>query len=254
MQIYREVNMADSEQDLASLISKIEQLEERQNITAKYSVGVKRQLDELTEKFNNRQHRFDQQAALSSDLNGNKPTNGLVAIASAAVESLTDGVESIMLNNSTDVMLITPVEVNVDGDEIDRDEIDVAAKQERNVTAFSDEEFKRSRMTQLLGAYGDWLLLKAYLAEEKSQDTPVIAEEFWRRIKQGELDFTGVNLAGVNLSGRQLTTVNLSKANLSGANLSRINGANLKDANLDGAILKNANLSGAIMPDGTTHE
>jgi hypothetical protein len=37
--------MADSDMDLASLMSKVEQIEERQNITAKYAVGVKRQLE-----------------------------------------------------------------------------------------------------------------------------------------------------------------------------------------------------------------
>lgn len=58
--------MADSEKNLASLISKIEQIEERQNITAKYAVAVKRQLDELTEKFNNLQQRFEQQATLNN--------------------------------------------------------------------------------------------------------------------------------------------------------------------------------------------
>jgi hypothetical protein len=50
--------MDNSEQDLSYLSSKVEQLEQRQNITAKYAVGVKRQLDELIEKFNNLQQRF----------------------------------------------------------------------------------------------------------------------------------------------------------------------------------------------------
>ena len=74
--------MDNSEQNLSYLRSKVEQLEERQNITAKYAVGVKRQLDELIGKFNRLQQCFEQQAALSNDLNSAKSTNGLVRIRS----------------------------------------------------------------------------------------------------------------------------------------------------------------------------
>ena len=155
--------MADSDMDLASLMSKVEQIEERQNITAKYAVGVKRQLDELIEKFNNLQQRFEQRTALSNELNSAKSTNGLVSSEAVAVAAVTDSGESTRLNNSTDVMLVTPVaaEVNADFNEIETDEIDAATQQERSITVFSDEEFKIARMTQLVGAYGDILLLKA---------------------------------------------------------------------------------------------
>ncbi|MEG4146218.1 TerD family protein [Microcoleus sp. Pol12B5] len=87
--------------------------------------------------------------------------------------------------------------------------------------------------------------------EEKIDDSalqnlePAIsAEDFLQRYNQGERDFTGVNLAGVNLSGKSLHNVNLSSANLSGAELSEANlsGANLTKANLCGANLYKANL------------
>ncbi|HEY9707466.1 MAG TPA: hypothetical protein V6D48_04620, partial [Oculatellaceae cyanobacterium] len=48
------MNISDGSQDLASLVSRIEQLEERLYIVAKYAVRVKHQLDGLTQKFNNR--------------------------------------------------------------------------------------------------------------------------------------------------------------------------------------------------------
>src|SRR5687768_13642882 len=110
--------MADSDRNLASLMSKVEQIEERQNITAKYAVGVKRQLDELIEKFNNLQQRFEQQVALSNDLNSTKSTNGLVSSEAVAVASVANSGESLRLNKSTDVMLVTPAaaEVNADAD------------------------------------------------------------------------------------------------------------------------------------------
>jgi len=41
--------MSDTELDIASLVSRISQLEERQNVVAKYMVGLKRQFDGMTE-------------------------------------------------------------------------------------------------------------------------------------------------------------------------------------------------------------
>ncbi|MEG3938092.1 pentapeptide repeat-containing protein [Microcoleus sp. S36b_A3] len=76
---------------------------------------------------------------------------------------------------------------------------------------------------------------------------PVIsAEEFLKRYKEGERDFTGINLSGVDLSGKILHSVNLSNANLSGAELSETNlyGSNLSEANLSHANLHTANLTG----------
>ena len=90
------------------------------------------------------------------------------------------------------------------------------------------------------------------------QEPAITAEEFLQRYKEGERDFTGINLAGVDLSGKtleypiSLSQANLSNANLSNANLVKVNliganlqGANLKSTNLQQADLIQANLSGA---------
>jgi uncharacterized protein YjbI with pentapeptide repeats/stress response protein SCP2 len=85
-------------------------------------------------------------------------------------------------------------------------------------------------------------------AVEESQESALTAEEFWRRCRDGERDFTGVNLAGVDLSGKILASpISLSQANLSNANLSNANlqGANLIGANLQGANLNSTNLQQA---------
>jgi hypothetical protein len=140
--------MAEAEKNLASLASKIAQLEERQNITAKYAVAVKRQLDELSTQFYNLQQCLEKPPNLSISLNNVEITNL-----------------------------------------VETEEIDAEFQQEECVTVLSDEGFKIARMTQLLGAYGDWLILEAYLAEEKSPGTPMSAEEFWRRHHtEGEID------------------------------------------------------------------
>lgn len=89
---------------------------------------------------------------------------------------------------------------------------------------------------------------------EYVRGTAIDAEEFLRRYKAGESDFTGINLAGVNLIGVSLDrgNVNLSKANLTRSNLTRaklsninFSGANLSGANLLEAILSYTNLTGA---------
>lgn len=87
---------------------------------------------------------------------------------------------------------------------------------------------------------------------EESQEPPVTAEEFLRRYNEGERDFTGINLAGVDLSstGESLgSNVNLSNANLRGANLRymhlgeiNLTGANLRESDLYGAYLVKAKL------------
>jgi arginine decarboxylase-like protein len=50
--LYPSENMADVE--LASLVARIEQLENRQNVMARYATGIKRQVEKLTERFETR--------------------------------------------------------------------------------------------------------------------------------------------------------------------------------------------------------
>ncbi|MEO8892929.1 MAG: hypothetical protein ABI417_15680, partial [Coleofasciculaceae cyanobacterium] len=119
--------MAEAENNLASLASKIAQLEERQNITAKYAVAVKRQLDELSTQFNNLQQRLEKPLALSNSLNNVEITNSVEA-----------------------------------------EEINAEVQQEEGIAVFSEQGFKIARITQLFGAYGDLLILQAYLAAENS--------------------------------------------------------------------------------------
>jgi uncharacterized protein YjbI with pentapeptide repeats len=82
---------------------------------------------------------------------------------------------------------------------------------------------------------------------EESQEPPVTAEEFLKRYNEGERDFTGINLAGVDLSssGESLgSNVNLSNANLRGANLRYMH---LGEINFTGANLRKSDLSGAYL-------
>ena len=109
--------------------------------------------------------------------------------------------------------------------------------------------------------------------EEKIDDSalenlePAIsAEDFWQRYNEGERDFVGINLAGVDLSEKTLDShvclsqANLSNANLAKANLTQVNliganlqGANLNSTNLHSADLIEVNLSGANLTQATLY-
>ncbi|CBN54403.1 MULTISPECIES: pentapeptide repeat-containing protein [Kamptonema] len=87
--------------------------------------------------------------------------------------------------------------------------------------------------------------------EDESEEClePVVSvEEFWKRYKQGERDFAGINLAGADLRTKNLANVNLSNANLNKANLI---GVSWQYVNLSGANLKGADMRDASFPGGT---
>lgn len=70
-------------------------------------------------------------------------------------------------------------------------------------------------------------------------------QNFLDRYRQGERDFTNVDLGGACLTGANLCNINLSGANLAGANLSwaSLNNAKFIDANFSQADLHNATLN-----------
>ena len=177
--------MANSEQDLASpsLISRIEQLEERQNIVSKYMVGLKRQFDGLThelqqieslkEQIKELQQRFNQLPTLSKILNNAETLNGASESAnfdeSETVKQWLERVEqqqcqkviapTLIEQSSESVGGRAEIGVNANTTETDPDEeTDAAAQQEEYTTAFNDEEFKTERMM--------WLLNRIYTAEQ----------------------------------------------------------------------------------------
>ncbi|WP_413162395.1 Rid family detoxifying hydrolase [Capilliphycus salinus ALCB114379] len=78
------------------------------------------------------------------------------------------------------------------------------------------------------------------------------AKELLEKYAQGERDFQGVELKGVNLNGANLSEINLKDADLTGAKLDGVNltyavlkNANLSASDLDKAKLMNANLESA---------
>ena len=158
--------MADPELDLASLTSRIEQLEKQQETVAKYAVKIKRQLDNLTEQFNTRPELQQ-------------------------MESLQE-----VITNLSEA---------------------IAALHQQQNPQFSATEMAEVSFTDLNEAeeIEDFAL--------ESPSTTVSAEEFCRRVDEGERDFTGINLAEVDLTGQHFPSgLNLSQANLTKTKLGRV--------------------------------
>jgi uncharacterized protein YjbI with pentapeptide repeats/uncharacterized protein YdcH (DUF465 family) len=253
--------MSDSQQDLASLISRISQLEERQNVSAKYMVGLKRQFDSLTQEFNTRpelqqiesfkseisalQQHLQQLPTLSNGLDTeikDAPAEPEKLDDAEVVRRFTEPVEQQLRQEALERM-VTASSDQLAEVEVETDTAEAEEAVEQITRVFSDQEFKTERAM--------WLVNRIYAAEEDSQEIPVTAEEFLQWFKEGKRNFTGINLSGVDLSGSTLKYRSLSGANLQGLDLTAANlsQANLSKTSLKGAKLMRAQLTGADLSE-----
>lgn len=220
--------MSTSDLTLASLVSRISQLEVRQNVFNKYLVGVKHQLDQLTEQYNTR-----------PELQQMKSLQGAIGTLSEGFINLQLCFDQLLnLGENPDTI-----------DTLDEAETFDILLQEQEPTNsfvnFDEAEVYKDEQTDN--------------SSEDNQQPATNAEEFLQRVKEKENDFTGINLASVDLTGKNLAdygSLNLSYANLSQAKLRKANlgEANLSQANLRGtelceAELYKANLSKANLKE-----
>jgi hypothetical protein len=229
------MNMSVPEVDLVSLVSRISLLEERQNLLAKYTVNVKRQLERLIERFNTRselpmlenlqeaiaqlcekltswqqqQHpdwQQEQTMARFVDWNGTFDTFD-------SYESL-NGIEPFEMPVMDEELANRWV--NLEEAECDADEQTILGlKRVREYEIASDT----AQMTM----------------SPSAASKAIGTGEFLRLYNDQKRDFTGANLSGINLAGKFLSyDLNLSQANLSQAKLAQANlsGVNLSRANL----------------------
>ncbi|MFB2880724.1 pentapeptide repeat-containing protein [Floridanema aerugineum] len=251
--------MNDQQLNLVSLFSRIEQLEQHLLIVRKYSTGLKRQLDCVTEQFNNRPELQEWELLKREFAELKKQQNIILGLSDRTFNSQTldsppsnetkedaeivkeffQRVDRQLQQDSPTPTVEESQELTSNNEQIisfHHEEID-PVEQETEFSIFTDEEFKIERMLLLL--------MRNETDEEESLETPVSAEEFLRRCQCGEKDFTGINLADSDFSKKSISwQVNLSKAHLKGGNLS--NGSfsclNLSEANLENADLYKANL------------
>jgi len=93
-------------------------------------------------------------------------------------------------------------------------------------------------------------------AAEQKVSARMTATEILAKYKQGERNFSGLDLAGADFSFADLSNVNFSGSNLKNADFSFANlegdnftGADLTNANLESANLNNAELTNANLGD-----
>jgi hypothetical protein len=224
------MTISNTNNNVASLVSRIEQLEAQQEIWKKNTIWLKRCFDQLKQDF-------DKLAELSDV----KSTQEKVLQLSAQVEDLLSRFE-----RSLDVIVESQEAI----EEVD---IDDGSRQNHLVDTKlpkveEDEEVSHGEIVS-----GDefW---ERYEAGERD----------FTGINLTGADFSGANFSGVDLTAANLSQTKLQKAefsyarlndaNLSGANLikaslsrANLSGANLNGANLNGAYLIQANLCGAYL-------
>src|SRR4028119_763983 len=159
--------MPDTELALASLLSRISQLEKRQNIVSKYMVGLKHQFDGMTEelqqieplkeKLLELQQRFNQLPSLINSLNNAEVVKPI--FEQVKQQQPQEAIAQTVIPPSSESVVDTAeVGLNVDAAETNQDdETDTTAQQEESTKAFSDEEFKIEKVM--------WLLNRIYAAE-----------------------------------------------------------------------------------------
>ena len=223
------MTISNANNNLASLVSRIEQLEAQQDIWKKNTIWLKRCFDELKQEFN-------QLAELSQV----ESTQEKVLQLSAQVEELQQSFE-----RSPDVI----VESHQAIEDVD---IDDASRQNHLVEVTKlpkvEEEEEEVSHGEIVSGEEFW---ERY--EEGERD--------FKGINLTGANLSGAyliqaNLCGAYLENTDLSNTYLSSADLRGADLSNANLENacLEDAKLAGAILDGAKLTGAMMPDRTIHQ
>lgn len=247
--------MNDQQLNLVSLFSRIEQLEQHLLMVRKYSTAVKRQLDCVTEQFNNRPELQEWEFFKRELAELKKQQNIILGLSDRTFNSQTldsppsndpkedaEIVKEFFARVDQQLQQDSPTPTVEESQELasnyeqivsfPNEEID-AVEQETKFSVFTDEEFKIERMLLLL------------MKDETDENPAISAEEFLRRCQEGEKDFTGINLADSDFSGKSISwQFNLSRANLTGANLTYgyFSCVNLSEANLENSELYKANL------------
>jgi hypothetical protein len=161
--------MPDMELPLESLLSRISQLEERQNVVSKYMVGLKRQFDGMSEELQQIEPLKEQVAQLQQCFNQLPILDNVdTTDASTKSETIDDAevvrrfFERVEQSEKAIAPPVTPLSskslvdsaeviVNANTAETHPDkETDTTAQQQRIVSRMSDEEFNIERMFLLL--------------------------------------------------------------------------------------------------------
>lgn len=287
------MTVSDTNNNLASLVSRIEQLEVQQDIWKKNTVWLKRCFDEskqdfdrlaelsqvesnreqilqLSAQLNELQQRLDKVPYVADNPNS-VPENSAVEKENLRQELLVkkhSQFKQKKLNVSSYAQDIGEKFWNryENGDRsfvgINLTGADLTKKSPNGVN------LSRANLIQVNLSGTDWSnekLRGANLVQADLNNTnlsganlqeAILDDAFLFQAQLESADFYKASLKGANLTEADLSNANFTSADLRAADLTNANLENacLANANLAGAILDNANLTGAMMPDGTIHE
>lgn len=223
--------MVTEQLDLASLASRISQLEQQQVVLKKYVVGLKRQIDDINQRFNIKYDNLQASKASKISITANSENLSDIDRINQAIERLNQQIEASPERTSQVELSETAIQNQTNSVIVDNDD-------PTQNKAFDD-------------------------STEATEEPAVSVEEFLKRYEEGERDFIGINLAGTDLSQKTLCMINLNEANLQSSNLSVTNlddadlievnfvNANLNKAGLRSAKLLDANLSEATLKEAS---
>lgn len=223
--------MVTEQLDLASLASRISQLEQQQVVLKKYVVGLKRQIDDINQRFNIKYDNLQASKASKISITANSENLSDIDSINQAIERLNQQIEASPERTSQVELSETAIQNQTNSVIVDNDD-------PTQNKAFDD-------------------------STEATEEPAVSVEEFLKRYEEGERDFIGINLAGTDLSQKTLCMINLNEANLQSSNLSVTNlddadlievnfvNANLNKAGLRSAKLLDANLSEATLKEAS---
>ena len=257
------MNMSDPQVDLASLVSRIELLEERQNLLAKYTVEVKRHLERSIERFNTRP-----ELPMLENLQG--------AIAQLCEKlALWHEQQNPAWHQPENPFVTWNETFDTDESFNETEAFEMPIQEQKSPSqwgkleeANSDAQEKTDNWPEV--SHDDTTAFPFEVTTLHGTPQQAIATaEFLRQYNEQKRNFIGANLSGVNLTRKflsydlnfsqaNLSQANLTQANLSGVNLSRanlknaqLNQASLWQTNLEEATLEQANLTNAMLKEIT---
>ncbi|PAX60710.1 pentapeptide repeat-containing protein [Brunnivagina elsteri] len=193
------MNISNSQQDLLSLVSRMEQMERQQAVIKKHLLGIKRELDNLVDKFDNR-----------SEVQMVESLQWEIADLQKLFFSANESVDSSIYQSGENTTLLLLETLDI-----------IANPKKVKQKKFTDEDFNHANLEN------------ADLHQTNLYSTNL------EKANLKKANLSGAKLTRTKLDGVNLNSSDLSEANLTNANFkdAKISGAILEKANLSGAIM-----------------
>ena len=214
------MNIFDSKVDIASLVSRISQVETKQNFRKQNIAWLKQYFDDLKQEFNTRPE-------LKQIQNIQEAIAQLTAQVAELQQQLNHSPNLSKNLDNNDAIHVPIQEVNIDDAEVPKqlfgtveqqksqlplvdivaipENIEIAEKEQNEQKYLAGEQAQINTNLSVQQFHIErimWLVNRIYAIDEQKQNPCIDAEEFWKRYRARKRNFTGINMPGVNLNER----------------------------------------------------